>query len=80
MLTNEPWSETNRVWLAEGTYASPFRRTTRFSTSTSTATGRRTTHRHRDAPHDLGDEVVVVVLEHVVRGDGPVPTARHFAP
>ena len=51
MLTNEPWSETNRVWLAQGTYASPFRRTTRYSTSPRTAAARRIPHRHRDAAH-----------------------------
>ena len=27
MLTNEPWSDANRVWLAQGTYSPPFWRT-----------------------------------------------------
>lgn len=71
MLTNEPWLETNRVWLAKVAYASPIQRTTRYSTSATAAGVRRTLHRDGDAVGDLVDEVSVVVLERVggrVRG------------
>ena len=60
MLTSEPWPETDREWLAEGTYASPFRRTTRFTTSATATADRHTLHRNGDAAGDLVDEVPVV--------------------
>lgn len=62
MLTSEPWSETNRVWLAQATYASPFRRTTRFSTSISASVARRACHCHANSAGDLVDEVTILVF------------------